>query len=411
MYNDKHIMEFIKYAIDENYNFDYSIIKSISWEKLFKEAKEHSLVSLIYYSISKLGLKKNISKELLNQWVKYTFLCSTKELNNMENIEELFKVLNENKLKFIALKGAVIKELYPKAEFRTMGDCDLIVKESDLKFGENILKQLGYKENEHKDEHGAHKVFMRNNQIIELHWTLINDDFFYGSKEFEKELWNNIRRVKIGKESAYALNHEYMIVHLIAHMAVHLVWSGFGIRQLLDLYLYSKKYEKNINWKKVFSILEESSLEKFSITLYIAIEKLFNYRINEENYDRTNNFNNIINNNVVKIFIEYIFNSGVFGTIAKIDEFTNTIINSKKNSKKDEIITYKSLLFPNVKNMNDKYDYAKRYKILIPIAWIHHLINGILHSEFSIKEKADFLFNSAGKVKSKEEMLKNIGLI
>lgn len=410
MYKDKYIMEFINYAIDENYSFDYSIVRNINWEELFKQAREHNLISIIYYSISKLELKKNLTKELLNKWVKATFMYSIRELNNMKNIEELFKAFNENELEFVVLKGVIIKELYPKAEFRTMGDCDVIVKESDLDFGKNILKQLGYSENKHKDEHGAHKIFARNNQIVEMHWTLINDDFFNGSKEFEKKLWNNIRQFKVCRESIYVLNHEYMIVHLIAHMAVHLIWSGFGIRQLLDLYLYSKNYENEINWMKVFSILKSSSLENFSIILYIVIEKLFNYRITKENYDEINNFKGVLNNNIVETFIEYIFDSGVFGQTNKLDGFTSTIMNSRRNNKKDMIITHGRLLFPNMESLNDKYGYAKRYKVLMPVAWMHHLANGVFHSEFSMKEKVDFLFNSSNKIKSKEEMLKNIGL-
>lgn len=408
MYKNKYIMEFINYAVDENYKFDYSIVSNINWVDIFEESKEHSLLAIVYYSISKLRLKKSIKKELLNQWKKYVFICSTREIHNIENIKKISNVFNENKLDYIMLKGVVIRNLYPKAEFRTMSDCDIIVKQTDLEVGENLLKYLGYAE--HNDQHGAHKVFRRGKQIVEMHWTLINDDFFNGSKAFEDELWNNIREVNIGEGLAYALNHEYMIVHLIAHMAVHVVWCGFGIRQLLDLYLYSREYENEINWGKVFSILKKSSLKNFAITLYIAIEKLFNYRIAKENYDKVNSFNSIIDNETIEVFIEYIFNSGVFGQVDKLEGFTNTIINSKRNNEDNKLITHSDLLFPSVENLDDRYRYAKKNKILMPIAWTHHLINGVFHSKFSIKEKVNFLFNSVNKVKSKEEMLKNIGL-
>ena len=41
--------------------------------------------------------------------------------------------------------------------------------------------------------------------------------------------------------------------------------------------------------------------------------------------------------------------------------------------------------------MSDKYSYAKKVKILAPIAWIHHLFAGVFASEYSFKDKVEFL--------------------
>ena len=47
----------------------------------------------------------------------------------------------------------------------------------------------------------------------------------------------------------------------------------------------------------------------------------------------------------------------------------------KDFSSEAEISVYRryfNALFPKVDTMSYKFDYAKKYKILTPIAWIHH---------------------------------------
>lgn len=215
-----------------------------------------------------------------------------------------------------------------------------------------------------------------------------------------------------------------MIVHLIAHMAVHGLYNGFGIRQLLDLYLYSKRYEDNINWEKVSILLQETSLLNFSLNLYEAIRILFSYKLKEHNllllqgYKERVFFNNIyceknilncsnINEYYYDELIENILENGVFGKKNREDIFVNTVINARGESNK---LKYVRLIFPAAEVMKSKYKYAEKYIYLLPLAYGHRLINAIFNRSFSVKDKYNFLFKTVKKADKKEKLLKNLGL-
>ena len=56
-------------------------------------------------------------------------------------------------------------------------------------------------------------------------------------------------------------------------------------------------------------------------------------------------------------------------------------------------------------DMSDKYSYAKKVKILAPIAWIHHLFDGVFASEYSFKDKVEFLTKGAAKAANRNKLL------
>ncbi len=215
-----------------------------------------------------------------------------------------------------------------------------------------------------------------------------------------------------------------MIVHLIAHMAVHGLYNWFGIRQLLDLYLYSKRYENNINWGKVSVLLQETSLLNFSLNLYEAIRVLFSYKLKEHNllllqghkervfFNDIDCEKNILNcSNINEYYydelIENILENGVLGKKNRENIFINTVINTRGESNK---LKYARLIFPAAEVMKSKYKYAEKYTYLLPLAYGHRLINAMFNRSFSVKDKYNFLFKTVKKVDNKEDLLKKLGL-
>ncbi len=67
---------------------------------------------------------------------------------------------------------------------------------------------------------------------------------------------------------------------------------------------------------------------------------------------------------------------------------------------------YIRFMFPRVEYMSDKYNYAKRYRILIPIALVHHLIAGLFRKEYSFIDKSKFVIKGASISAKKNKLLK-----
>ena len=81
------------------------------------------------------------------------------------------------------------------------------------------------------------------------------------------------------------------------------------------------------------------------------------------------------------------------------------------NNKNDSVINkYMSFLFPQVDQMSEKYDYAKKNKLLTPIAWGHHLCAGVFNKDYSVKDKVKFATSSVSISQKRNNLIKDLEL-
>lgn len=382
---------------------------NIDWNEIMNEAKEHEVSALIYSTIYGQNSLKGMDKEKFDEWKRNTFFTGVGQISHYNQVGTLFEKFNEESIDVIVLKGLVVRELFPKPEFRTMGDADILVHEEDLDRVSKLLKDQGYELEECKDEHGAHLAFVHKRyRPIEVHWTLINDDYFNGTKEFESGIWKNAIPININKAKVLALSWEEQALHLCLHMAVHIVYGGFGLRQLCDLVLLLEHKAEEIDWNSFMTKAEECGAKVFVLAIFKCCEKLFQSKIPEAIVKSGQ-----VDDELVEDLIQNIFESGVFGRKSVIGVLGSDFAYSKGDRQNEKSVTkkYLDLVFPKVENMSDKYDYAKKNKVLTPIAWAHHLGAGVLNKDYSAKNKMEFLTKSVKVAKKKKELLEELDLL
>lgn len=380
----------------------------LDWNEVIKEGKAHEVSALIYSSIYGVKELKGLVQNDLEEWKKSTFITGISQISHFNQVGKIFEIFNENEIDVIALKGLVVRDLYPKVEFRTMGDADILVHEEDLERVKELLISEGYELKEGADNHGAHLAFTHKKfWPIEVHWTLINDDYFSVNKSFEKELWDRARDVRIGNSKVLALCNEDLVLHLCLHMGGHIIYGGFGLRQLCDLVLLVEKKGDSIDWTSFVLKVNECGAESFVYAIFKCCNKLFNMSIPLEIEEL-----NKVDNQIINKLIENIFNSGVFGrkdaALALATEFSR---NKNGDEDKSPEKKYFELLFPKVENMSEKYDYAKKNKALTPVAWVHHLGAGVVNKNFSIGNKIKIISNGIKISKKKRKLLEELELI
>ncbi|MGL4570214.1 MAG: nucleotidyltransferase domain-containing protein [Clostridium sp.] len=380
--SQRELMVFLKKGIrGEKVKFD----EKVKWESILKLSEEHKVKGIIYSSID-WGKKLTFSKEIINTWKRDTFISAVSQSRHLTETANILNEFSIKDIKVIALKGLVVRELYPIPDLRTMSDSDILVHKCDLEKVSEILKENGYCKNEEKDNHGAHFIYTKDFCYpIEVHWTLINDDFFKGSKSFEEDVWDRIDEVSINGAKTYSLALEDLALHLCAHMAVHIAYGGFGVRQLCDLVLLVEKRGVEIDWDVFLNKVSKSGIDKFVFIIFKICNELFNMKI-PFNISKEISFNR----KYVDILIEDIFRDGVYASNDMHNVFANEFAFDK-----EEITAFKKFIlfiFPPIKKMSEKYNYAKKYKLLIPIAWIHHLFSGITRNEYKFIDKVKFIF-------------------
>lgn len=299
-------------------------------------------------------------------------------------------MLNEAAIEAIALKGLVIRNLYPISELRTMVDADLLVKSQDLQKAREIILKEGYTEIKTEAEH--HLIFKHEKYMnIEIHWKLSNDEYFKKELSFEKEIWKNAVKKDIAGEKCLSLCNEDMIVYLCAHMATHIAYTGFKLRQICDLVLLIEKEGKGINWKKVVEISKSSELEKIVYTLFELSHRLFKITIPQEIEELST-----ADEETLKFLTEYAF-TGKSPEVEK-EILTNTLKG------------YIPILFPTKSNIPEEYSYGKRNSFLLPVAWAHRIGTKFLKYNGTMIKKIGQMNKSADMQGKKRNILKKLEL-
>ena len=258
----------------------YNILSGALWDKpLFLDNPDYK--EILDISISHHLMPLVFEKLCEDSNFKATQLYSKAKMNVMLKVMgqaqrtqiflELYKKLNEQGIYPIVMKGIICRMLYGKyADHRPSSDEDILVLPEDFHKTCEFFKSEGYDSNMNPDEVDLNNLqaisfFNNNGGHFEVHVNPIGKgnelsslmdsyfhDVFKDSIEFE------INGIKI--ESMSHTNH---FLFLIFHAFRHFMYSGFGVRQVIDMLLYEQKHEDEIDWKYIKSALKKTSSDSF----------------------------------------------------------------------------------------------------------------------------------------------------
>lgn len=382
-----------------------NIYENVDFDKVIELAKSHKVEGIIYTTLKRNSLLNNIDSNVVKQLNFSTFRTAIGQSNNIKNLSEIFKEFNKKEIPVIVLKGLVVRNFFKQPDLRTMSDADILVKKEDVERTKELLISLGYRELE--DHHASHHTALVHHKypMIEVHWNLFKRDGFSKSLEdYEKLIWNDAINVNVGEAEVLSLGYEDLALHLCMHMAAHLAATGFGVRQICDLVLLVEKKGNEIDWNKFIKKSREYGFEKFNLIMFILCRDLFNMEIPKEL-----DVSKIDNKIYIASLINEIFESGVHGKKDMTSRFGNQVAfnfgEKDNNATLGAFKRYFRFIFPPINKMSDKYSYAKKCKVLAPIAWIHHLICGVFSSHYSLKDKLIFMTKGANVAVKRNKLL------
>lgn len=400
----KQMVNFIKSAINgekTNMNID----EEIDWKSIIDLSREHKIEGLVYSVISN-EIKDTIPEDLLKIWKKEVFMSGITQQRHMKEMENVLKEFNKANIDVLVLKGLVIRDLYNSPTLRTMGDADIVVKESNLEKSKAVLTKIGYIEYRQTPNDF---MFIKSGCLpIELHWDLADDHFFKQISKFEEDMWPNILPVNIGEVYANEMGLEDLAIFQCIHMAKHIVYRGFGIRHLIDFTLLVNKRGCEINWLNFLERCKKYGIYKFVLQVMLTCNVLFDMSIPSDIDFITNEDKSYLDE-----FIRDIFESGVHGkkdfVSSVASEFAYTA-DKEGGKNKSSFKRYMRFLFPKVETMSDTYNYAKKYKVLHPVAWGHHLIRGVCNKDYSLKDKIKFTTDTVSVSQKRNNLINYLEL-
>lgn len=330
------------------------ITQDVDWKTVYDISKNHNITNLVGYAV--LTGKYTIENDLKQSFLKAMSGYISHDMHQMQAFAELSHAFEKNGIKYMPLKGLVIKSLYPSSDMRNMSDGDILIDTACKDKLNDIMTELGYT---FKLESNHELIYEKNPHIsIELHKMLIptyQEDLY----EYYGDGWKLARQA--GDTCKYELSNEDMFIYLIAHLAKHYRDAGVGIKQIIDLWIYRNKVELDMEY--VSKQLEKLNLNHFYENIYNLTMSWFENR----EYD-----------DVAVMMTEFIINSGTFGNI-KNSSSAKAIRNSmNSDAGKGLKFKYLRLAFPDLRYMKIVFPVLEKAPVLLPFLWIVRLINGVL---------------------------------
>lgn len=366
--------------------------KNINWDEIYKLADIHNVTAIIAKEISNLPNEHRPDKQLYSkfrQLLGYTLINYEDKTKAIEFIRNVFIA---NKIDFMFIKGAVLSELHPIKEFRTSGDIDVVIKQSDFDKVKNVFSIQDIEVSETGDINEF--AFNYNAIHIEIHTTNgLDNDYF-----------KNIFDMSDNTGNEFLLTDTLHLVYVICHIAKHFNSFGAGVRMFMDLDVLSRNIgEDNLNI--ALSICKELGLETLTSASLSLCKNWFNTPI-EIDYDINDN------NSLKNIFENEVISAGTFGKLNKtlsdfylIDGSSRTA--DKKHFKLNGIISF---LFPNINYMRLRYKFLNKSSLLLPLAWVLRFFEGLFKRHRHSKETLSSIVNTDNNTEEYLKLLQELGI-
>lgn len=323
---------------------------AINLEKLYQMCQFHSLTAIVCMALESSGISDQKFIEAKSKAIRKNILLDAER-------EKICMFLEENGIWHIALKGAVLKEIYPKFGMRQMADNDILYDKSYQNQVLKYMKNCGYTAESVGKYH--HDTYMKPPVYnFELHTSLFgknNDDLFDYYFDVKSRLVKDDE-----KKYGYHFTDEDFYVYMTAHEYKHYSSGGTGLRSLLDCFVYVREKSNSINWNYIGQQLKALGIADFERKSRRLSEKIFsNHEHTELSESETE-------------MLEYFLFSGTYGT--ESNAIKHRVKKMKAKSKSSYIF---KRIFPDKQFYQMNFPTAAKYPVLIPFLWCFRCVRAV----------------------------------
>ena len=387
--------------------------KTFSWTDAYQVLTTGKLTGIVYKKVSELPKDHGPETDLLNMWKTTVFQRGLRQMFSLQELNYVLREAEKRDLHPVVFKGIALADLYPEANMRLSSDVDILVSANERPAMETLLQELGYNfvETGSKNHVPIYKI-AQNNRIlkIELHDCLWEDYTGVQAEYLEKlqlTAPETLLHTIACNVPITTLGYEQHLIYQIFHIAKHFAFEGLPLRYLVDITLYVNAYHKHINVSHFWNVMKKLKYDVFCDALfkicihYLGMTDAFvlseykNYPLNEAL--------------LMDILTAGREVSGASENWAATDTLAlyfmrNTKATTTHSSQKLH------MLFPGPSELKDKFAYAKKYKFLLPVAWVHRLFSAISYTWYC-KKQGTSSKDAYSKIDRRLELLKDLEMV
>ena len=367
----------VMYGIDAAEEEDRTVkLTQEEWGGLFRLAQQHHLLGAVYDTVGCLGkqqelpqqLKQSVRhmamKEMMGQTMRTGQLCRD------------YRELEKNGVFPLMIKGIMCRCLYPKPDLRPSGDEDMLIRRIDFAAADAFFMSRGFqrdkeiKEGEIPEEMGY--IHPGNGAFYEVHTCLFaNDSAAYGylNRAFGDAFDRAVSEKAEGVDF-HTLEYGQHLFYLLCHSFKHFLHGGVGIRQICDMVLFINAHGTQIDWNRFRNQCEEYGIACFCANLLDIGEKYLGFSYEKAGAAR---LTEPVDSGEL---LQDILDGGVFGKTSAGRVHSANITLSAAAGRTDSGHRLGGIwksLFPSAEYIMGKYPYARRCRLLLPVAYLNRM--------------------------------------
>ena len=237
--------------------------KDIDYSAIYKLAGEQSVVGLITAGLERV-IDVKIPKEVILQFVGSTLQIEQQNRSMNEFIERLIARLHKEEVNAVLVKGQGIAQCYENPLWRSSGDIDLLLSDSNYDNAKKVLMPLAT-EVETEYTSFKHVGMTIGGWVVELHGTLhsrlsgrvdrvideAQEDVFYGG---------NVRSWDNGGTQVLLPSPDNDVIFVFTHILHHFFFEGIGLRQICDWCRLLWRFKNSLNRELLESRIRKMGL-------------------------------------------------------------------------------------------------------------------------------------------------------
>ena len=349
---------------------DPALFEAIDWEAMFMLAQQHKIDGLLLDTICALPSEKQPEENVLAAWQSSAMLTVMAQTLLVEQLFLLLSAFESQGLRAVVLKGVALKPLYPDPDMRTMSDADVLVAQESFAAACQVMESAGYTLQATEPFVSIYKG--ADGLLVELHEKLF-DQTAYGflSRLDESSMFPiaDARREAVYGGEAWVLPPAQHAMFMLCHMAKHMITTGFGLRQTTDFMLFIEANDKNIEWDAFWQQAALLGLSGFAEALLTLSTQYFSLPKGEwaqgVSFDAA----------AAEALALDLLDAGVFGNRTEERRRSAAVVYRSFEVEDGDSGKIRRALFPSAVTLKAPYLYARKYRFLLPAAWVHRFFN------------------------------------
>lgn len=244
---------------------------SLDYDRVFALAQMNLVSPLLFRNLMNF---EGVPEDVVNGLRKAYLSTLRNNLMHAGKTMSILDLLREAGIEVIPIKGSLASEivlgdmgLYPTS------DIDLLVRQSALGTAKKVLLNAGYVEGAGRSEDDLlessyHLTFVRDDDVIELHWDLLKW-FFKGSPDF---WWEETIKTGYEGQEITLLSPERYILYSMFHLFTH---RFVPLKFFLLITGLIHRYREEIRWDKLLFFASQHRMIRLTTFTLRLLHDLF----------------------------------------------------------------------------------------------------------------------------------------